>query len=89
MVIRTGGRLADDMNFYLGRIEVEMVKTFSFLGIIFTAGDSFSSTQTTYLSRSRVKVTFPDGKYLRKFINISIKHVCSLFDKLVTSVLWE
>ena len=56
------------------------------MGIVFTAGGSFSETQNT-LSGQAQKAIFKLNKYLYKFTFIPPKHRLKLFDKLITPIL--
>ena len=47
MVFRKGGILRRDLKFYYEGQELEIVRSFSYLGITFTAGGSFSNAQVT------------------------------------------
>ena len=47
MVFRKGGRLAQNLVFMYGDINLEIVKKFNYLGIVFTPGGSFSEAQTS------------------------------------------
>ena len=74
------------MTFLYNGNELEIVRNFKYLGIIFTAGGSFSETQNT-LSGQAQKAIFKMNKYLYRFTFISPKHKLELFDKLVTPIL--
>ena len=65
---------------------MEIVSSFSYLGIVFTPGGSFSNAQVT-LSGQAQKVIFKLNGYLYIFSDITPKHVLNLFDKLVTPIL--
>ena len=86
MVFRKGGVLPRNLEFYYGGNQIEIVKSFKYLGIMFTAGGSFSETQNT-LSGQAQKAIFKLNKYLYKFTFIPPKHKLELFDKLITSIL--
>ena len=86
MVFRKGGVLPRNLEFYYGGNQIEIVKSFKYLGIIFTAGGSFSETQNT-LSGQAQKAIFKLNKYLYKFTFIPPKHKLELFDKLITPIL--
>ena len=47
MIFRKGGILPRNLKFYYNDEELEIVNTFSYLGIIFSPGSSFSNTQIT------------------------------------------
>ncbi len=72
--------------FHYNNLELEIVSTFSYLGIVFSSGGSFSKAQTT-LSGQAQKAIFKLNKYLYKFTNLSPKHILDLFDKLVVPIL--
>ena len=58
------------------------MNTFSYLGIVFSPGGSFSNTQITLAGQARKEI-FKLNSYLYKFTNISPRHTIELFDKLV------
>ena len=86
MIFRKGGTLSRNLEFILNGCALEIVNKFSYLGIVFTAGGSFSEAQAT-LSGQAQKSIFKLKRYLSKFENISVQHTLELFDKLVTPVL--
>ena len=88
MVFRKGGRLPNNVSFtYDGQV-LDIVKRFTYLGVVFTTTGSFSDAQTTLAGQS-TKAIFKLNKYLYKFTYISVKHRLELFDKLVlNSKLW-
>ena len=86
MVFRKGGTLPRNLTFLYNGNQLEIVRNFKYLGIIFTAGGSFSETQNTLLGQAQ-KAIFKLNKYLYRFTFISPKHKMELFDKLVTPIL--
>ena len=86
MIFRKGGILPRDLKFYYNGIEIEIVNTFSYLGIVFSPGGSFSNTQITLTGQAQ-KAIFKLNSYLYKFTNISPRHTIELFDKLVSPIL--
>ena len=86
MIFRKGGMLPRNLKFYYNDEELEIVNTFSYLGIIFSPGGSFSNTQITLAGQAQ-KAIFKLNTYLYKFTNISPKHTLELFDKLVSPIL--
>ena len=66
--------------------DIEIVNTFSYLGIVFTTGGSFSSAVNTLAGQAQ-KALFQLNKYLYKFTFITPKHKIELFDKLIVPVL--
>ena len=83
---RCGGILPRDMNFYYNNIELSVVSTFSYLGIVFTTGGSFPDYHKT-LAGQALKAIFKLDRYLYNFTNITPRQRLELFDKLVTPIL--
>ena len=65
---------------------LQIVSSFSYLGVVFTAGGSFSNAQNT-LSDKAQKAIFKLNSYLYDFVTITTKHILELFDKLVSPIL--
>ena len=86
MVFRKGGILPRDMRFFYNNQEIEIVKSFSYLGIVFTPGGSFSNAQTTLAGQAQ-KAVFKLNNYLYSFADLAPRHVLDLFDKLVSPIL--
>ena len=86
MVFRKGGILPRNLAFYYNGQQLEIVKTFKYLGIGFTAGGSFAEAQNALAGRAQ-KAIFKLSKYLYKFTYIKPKHKIELFDKLITPIL--
>ena len=86
MVFRRGGILPRDMKFYYSNVELSIVNHFSYLGIVFSTGGSFSECHKT-LAGQALKAIFTLNRYLYNFINIKPRHKLELFDKLVTPIL--
>ena len=61
----------------------DIVKSFKYLGIVFTAGGSFSEAQSTLAGQAQ-KAVFKLNKYIYKFTFITPKHKLELFDKLIS-----
>ena len=53
MVFRKWGILPRDMRFFYNNQVVEIVKAFSYLGIVFSPGGSFSNAQTTLAGQAQ------------------------------------
>ena len=66
MVFRKGGILPRNLKFYYKTNELEIVGSFSYLGIVFTTGGSFSCAQTTLAGQAR-KGIYKLNSYLYKF----------------------
>jgi len=84
MVFRKSGRLTSLTQFYYNNEELEIVEKFSYLGIVFSTGGSFSDSQNA-LSGQALKAIFQMNKYLYKFTNISVRNRLDVFDKLISS----
>ena len=66
VVFKKGGRVPGDLNFTFNWENIEIVKQFSYLGIVYTSGGSCHQTQKT-LSGQALKAIFAMNKYLYKF----------------------
>ena len=86
MGFRRGGILPRDMKFYYNHIELSIVSTFSYLGIVFSTGGSFSECHKT-LAGQALNAIFKLYRYLYNFTSITPRHRLELFDKLVTPIL--
>ena len=86
MVFRKGGILRRNLNFFYNGDTLEIVTKFTYLGIVFTTGGSFSDAQVT-LSGQAQKAIYKLKRHLLKFENLSIEHKFELFDKLITPIL--
>lgn len=86
MVFRKGGILPRNLHFSYNNINLEIVSTFSYLGIVFSSGGSFSHTQVTLAGQAQ-KAIFKLNSYLYKFNDIPPKQTLDLFDKLVSPIL--
>ena len=86
LIFRVGGLLPRNLSFsYEGEV-LEIVKCFKYLGIVFTAGGSFSEAQNTLVGQAQ-KAIFKLNKCLYKFTFISPEHKLELFDKFISSIL--
>ena len=65
--------LARDIAFYYQGERLKIVNPFNYLGVVFTAGGSFSEAQNTLAGQAQ-KAIFQLYKYLYKFTFISPKH---------------
>ena len=86
VIFRKGGRLPQNLRFTYGGTVIEIVNKFTYLGIVFTSGGSFSEAQAT-LSGQAQKAIFAMNKYLNRFVNITPSHALDLFDKLIAPIL--
>ena len=64
--------------FNLDNVKIEIVKNFTYLGIVFSTGGSFSEAQSA-LSGQALKAIFQMNKYLHKFTYLSVQHRLDLF----------
>ena len=53
MVFRKGGRLSKELGFRYKGMEIEIVHQFSYLGVVFTSGGSFSNAQATLAGQAQ------------------------------------
>ena len=74
MVFRKGGQLPRNLKFYYDGLELSIVESFSYLGVVFTPGGSFSLAQSTLSSQAQ-KTIFRLNSYLYKITEISPYHV--------------
>ena len=63
MVFRKGGILSNNLIFHYEGEPVEIVKSFKYLGIVFTTGGSFAEAQSTLAGQAQ-KGIFTLNKYL-------------------------
>jgi len=86
MIFKKSGRLPNNTVFNSDNVEIEIVKNFTYLGIVFRTGGSFSKTQSA-LSGQALKAIFQINKYLHKFTSLSVQHRLDLCEKLITPIL--
>ena len=86
MVFRKGGVLPRNLTFYYNGQQLEIINKFRYLGVVFTAGGSFSECQNTLAGQAQ-KAIFQHSKYLYKFTFLSPRHKLELFDKLILPIL--
>ena len=86
IVFRKGGILPRNLIFYYGDQIINIVSKFSYLGVVFSSGGSFSNCQSTLAGQAQ-KAIFKLNKYLYSYVNLLPKHIMDLFDKLVTPIL--
>ena len=79
-MFRKGGRLPRNLKFNYNGIELSIVESFSYLGVVFTPGGSFSSAQSTLAGQAQ-KAILRLNSYLYKFTYISPFHKLDVFDK--------
>lgn len=86
MIFRKGGSIPRNTNFTFDGKNIEILRKFVYMGIIFTTGGSFNETHKT-LSSQTLKAIFKLNQYLYPFTDLSPKHILDLFDKLVRPIL--
>ena len=86
MVFRKGGMLPRNLSFSFDNTVLEIVNKFTYLGIVFTTGGSFTETQNTLAGQAR-KALFLLEKYVYKFTTLTVSHMIDLFDKLILPIL--
>ena len=86
MVFRKADILPRDLKFYYNGKELNIVNTFSYLGVVFSTSGSFSDCQKTLSGQAHMAI-FKLNRYLYTFTNITPKHRLELFDKLISPIL--
>ena len=81
VIFRKGGRLPRDLRFIYNGEEIEIVKQFSYLGIVFTV----MKLKKT-LAGQALKAIFAMNKHLYKFTHLKPFHILDLFDKLISPI---
>ena len=86
VVFKKGGRIsAKDKWYYNGKL-LQVVKHFTYLGIVFSTSGSFLENQKTLAGHAQ-KATFSLMKKLSKFSNVTHDIYCDLFDKMIMPIL--
>ena len=75
----------NDRWFYNGS-QIEVTKHFTYLGIVFSSGGSFSENQKKLAGQAQ-KAIFALQKMLQKFDDIKCDMYCDLSHKLITPIL--
>ena len=86
MVFRKAGRLSQRDRWYYNGQELEVVKSFKYLGLLLTSGGSFMETQRT-LANQAMKAVFRVKQYMSKFVNVTPKVWLHLFDVFIAPIL--
>ncbi|MCG7875034.1 MAG: reverse transcriptase domain-containing protein [Candidatus Thiodiazotropha endolucinida] len=86
MVFRKGGMLPRNINFTFDNAVIDIVSKFTYLGVVFTSGGSFTEMQNTLAGQAR-KALFTLEKYVYKFTSLTVDHMTDLFDKLIMPIL--
>ena len=74
------------MNFNFNGVPLEIVKSFSYLVVVFSQSGSFSDAQNNLASKAQ-KAIFKLNNYLYNCPNVTVKHRLDLFDKLIMPIL--
>ena len=85
IVIFSKGRMPQNINFYYDGVELEIVKEFSYLGVLFSRSGNFLKAKKTQVDKalSAMYNIIRKGKYH----NLSIECLLDLFDKIVKPIL--
>ena len=78
-------RLSNNIDFKYSNYPIEIIRTFSHLGVVFTTGGSFTDIQNTLVGQAQ-KGMYQIQKYLNQFVSIVPSHVCYIFDKLIHDI---
>ena len=78
--------LPGNLTFTYNGENIEIVRQFSYLGVVNTAGGLCHQTQKT-LAGQALKAIFAMNEYLFKFTYSKPQHVLVLFDKLISPIL--
>ena len=66
-------------------LKFKIVKNFTYLGILFSTGSSFSEAQSAW-SGQALNAIFQMNKYLHKFTYLAVQLRLDLFEKLITPI---
>ena len=86
VIFRKGGKLSMNDKWFYNRSQIEVTKHFTYLGMVFPSGGSFSENQKKLAGQAQ-KAIFSLQKMLQKFDDIECDMYCDLFDKLITPIL--
>ena len=86
VIFRKGGARLGNLNFNFHGVSLEIVKSFFYLGVVFSQSGSFGDAQNNLASKAQ-KAIFKLNKYLYNFPNVTVKHRLDLFDKLIMPIL--
>ena len=84
MVFRKGkgGTLPRNLEFTFENTLLKFESKFTYLGVVFTTGGSFTETQNMLAGQPR-KALFISEKYVYNFTNLTTSRMMDLFDKLI------
>ena len=86
MVFRKGGILPKKLEFTFENTLLKIESKFTYLGVVFTTGGSFTETQNMFAGQAR-KALFILEKYVYNFTTLTTSHMMDLFDKLILPIL--
>ena len=86
VVFRRGGRLSQHDVFFYGDVILEVVATFSYLGVTLSSSGKFSCTQQNLADRG-LRALYALRKEVHSLVNPDLDTLVMLFDRLVTPVL--
>ena len=75
-----------NLQFTFNGERLEIVKSFSYVGVVVSSGGFFNTTEVTLAGKAQ-KAIFKLNKKLYKFSSVSVKHRLDLFDKLILPIL--
>ena len=79
------GKISDKLKFFIDNSEIEIVKTYKYLGVLFSRSGSFLATRK-YLREQGTKSMYSLIRKCR-FNNLSIECQLDMFDKIVVPIL--
>ena len=86
IVFKKGGANKKNMKFTYKQTELEIVKKFVYLGVVFTVGGSFNSTYESLYGQA-IKAVFKLKSYFVNYPCMNLRHKLDLFDKLIEPIL--
>lgn len=86
MVFRKAGNLRQNLRFFYNGTQIEIVKKYKYLGVMFTSGGAFN-VHDKMASGQALKAIYKLNKYLYKFTDILPKHRLDLFDKMISPII--
>ena len=86
MIFRKGGTNRRNVKFDYNGVNIDIVNKFTYLGVVFTTGGSFSETHDA-LAGQALKAIFKLKSLVNKFTDFAVSHMLGLFDKLILPIL--
>ena len=78
--------LPRNLSFTFDNAVIEIVTEFTYLGVVFTSGGSFTKNQNMLAGQAR-KEFFMLEKYVYKLTTLTVNPITDLFDKLILPIL--